>query len=543
MFTDISKIMDKMSLRDKINQTIVVLMENDKKYDFTPGGAFFFGQIITQADEAGMDEIREYVNGFYESCDIPPLITSDFENGCGSMIKGLTPLPFMMGLGATADNKLAYDYGKATALEARSVGANWTFSPVSDLNKNRRNPLVNNRALTDDETLACQMIPEIVRGMQDNGLCACAKHFPGDGIDYRDQHITTTENSMSMEQWYETFGKVYKSLIEAEVDSVMAGHITLPDYPQELSTNLGIPLPATLNKALLTDLLKNELGYKGVVVSDALNMGGFHGFFDTREEAEIESFKAGCDMLLWPSENYGDNLEKAVLSGEVSMERLNDAVARILRMKAKAGMFDNGHQNFYDLTEADKAFVKDVQTRCAEQSITLIRDNLKHFPLKSNKTQKIGIVILTEFGEYRAEAKALKEEFEKRGFVVNYFDGQQFTKEERISFYSENDIVIYAMFSRAFRPIGFLDFTQGRALQLVQLFTPDRATSKTIFVSFGSPYFGDQYLQKAQTYVNAYVPLECSVKGFVKAACGEIDFQGISPVKLNSKEFKYVGLM
>ena len=114
----------KMSLRQKINQTIVVLMEKDKKIDFCPGAAFFFGQIITEADETGLDELRGYVKELIEHCDIPPLITSDFENGCGSMVKGLTPLPYMMGLGATKDSQLAYDYGKATALEARSIGAN-----------------------------------------------------------------------------------------------------------------------------------------------------------------------------------------------------------------------------------------------------------------------------------------------------------------------------------------------------------------------------------------------------------------------------------
>ena len=143
-----------MTLRQKINQTIVIKMERDKKIDYCPGAAFFFGQIITEADEAGLEELKGYVQEFKENCEIPPLITSDFENGCGSMVKGLTPLPYMMGLGATNDPKLAYQYGMVTALEARTIGANWTFSPVCDLNINRRNPLVNNRAMTDDENLA-----------------------------------------------------------------------------------------------------------------------------------------------------------------------------------------------------------------------------------------------------------------------------------------------------------------------------------------------------------------------------------------------------
>lgn len=287
-----------MTLREKINQTIVVLMAKGQKINFAPGAAFFFGQIITEADEAGLDELRGYVKELTEKCDIPPLITSDFENGCGSMVSALTPLPYMMGLGATNNAQLAYDYGKATALEARSIGANWTFSPVSDLNRNRRNPLVNNRGLTDNTELAVKMLPQIVKGMQENGLSACAKHFPGDGMDYRDQHITTTYNDCEMDDWRATYGSVFSEMIKSGVDSVMAGHIGLPAYPQKLHEKLDMPLPATLSKELITDLLKGEMGFDGIVVTDAIGMGGFAGWYPTQEQTEIESFKAGCDMML-----------------------------------------------------------------------------------------------------------------------------------------------------------------------------------------------------------------------------------------------------
>ncbi len=521
-----------MTLREKVEQTMVVMVEKKKRFDFTPGAAFLFGQIITQADDTGIAELREYVDELYAGCKIPPLITSDFENGCGGMIKGLTPFPLMMGLGASNDEKLAYDYGKATALEARSVGANWTFSPVSDLNMNPRNPLINNRGMTDDAGLACRMLPEIVKGMQENGLSACAKHFPGDGVDYRDQHITTTVNSLSLEEWYDTFGKLYREVIAAGVDSIMAGHIALPAYPQKLSERFEQPLPATLNRFLITNLLKEELGFEGIVVTDALNMGGFHGWYDTHEEAEIESFKAGCDMLLWPSASYADNLEKAVLSGEVSMERLDDAVCRILRVKEKAGLFDEHHERFRDMTSDEQRFVKDVQKRCSDQSITLVRDKQRHFPLSVDKTKKVGIVVLKEFDALLSEISGIKEAFEARGFHVQYFDGEQFEDDERCRFYEENDVVIYALLSRPFRPIGFIDYTQGRAWQIAKAFMSPYAIDKNIFVSFGSPYFGNQYLENALTYVNAYAPLECVVNSFVKAACGEIDFMGISPVKL-----------
>ncbi len=525
----VEQILETMSLREKINQTIVVLLQKGKPLDFCPGGAFFGGQIITEADESGIDTLKRYLSEVIDSCNIPPLITSDFENGCGSMVRGLTPMPYMMALGATEDLCLAYDYGKATALEARLLGANWSLSPVSDLNINCRNPLVNNRAMTDNVELACKMIPEIIKGMQDYGLSACAKHFPGDGVDYRDQHITTTVNSLSMEEWKQTFGKLYQDIIATGVDSIMPGHISLPDYPQRLSARFGKCLPATLNKDLIIQLLKGEFGFEGIVVTDALNMGGFHGWFDTHEEAELESFKAGCDMLLWPSEHYGDNLEKAIMSGEISMERLDDAVRRILTIKQKKGLLDSNFEHFRDISEEETTFVKGVQRRCAEKSITLIRDNGQHFPLQPEKTKRIGLIIVAEHLPAKKEAIALKEELEHRGFAVeNYVIGDT----DKKAFYARNDVILYALFSRPFRPIGFLDYSRDNAWLLAGAFMPDGALKKTIFVSFGSPYFGEQYLERAGTYVNAYAMLDCSCRGFIKAACGEIAFEGKSPVKL-----------
>ena len=190
-----------LSLRQKILQTVVIKVDKDNFVADQVGAAFFFGEIITDADEMGLECARRTLARYIDNAKIPILITSDFENGCGSMLKGLTPLPYMMGLGAANSEQLAYDYGKATALEARSVGANWSFSPVSDLNINKRNPLVNVRGIGDDPDHAIRLLKQVVRGMQENGMAACAKHFPGDGLDYRDQHIVTTNNDLPFSEW------------------------------------------------------------------------------------------------------------------------------------------------------------------------------------------------------------------------------------------------------------------------------------------------------------------------------------------------------
>ena len=156
-----------LTLQEKILQTVVIRVDKDKFVSDQVGAAFFFGEIITEADEMGIDQARSTLAQYIDNAKIPILITSDFENGCGSMLKGLTPLPYLMSLGATNCEEIAYNYGKATALEARSVGANWSFSPVSDLNINKRNPLINVRDISDNPELAAKLLEQAILNNED----------------------------------------------------------------------------------------------------------------------------------------------------------------------------------------------------------------------------------------------------------------------------------------------------------------------------------------------------------------------------------------
>ena len=512
-----------LSLKEKILQTVVIRVNKDKFVPEQVGAAFFFGEIITEADEMGRNQARSTLAQYIENAKIPILITSDFENGCGSMLKGLTPLPYLMGLGASNSEEIAYNYGKATALEARSVGANWSFSPVSDLNINKRNPLVNVRGISDDPDVAVRLLKQVVRGMQENGLAACAKHFPGDGLDYRDQHIVTTNNTLTFTDWKKLSGKVFQELIDDGVYSIMAGHITLPDYQEEVFGN-GMKLPATLSGELIDGLLKKEMDFHGVVVTDALGMGGFNGWYDTRQRSEIESFKAGCDMMLWPTADYVKNMTEAVENGYISMDRLDDAVSRILAMKEKLGLFDKDNHAIR-LTKQDTDFVKKTQQETAEHAVTLVRDKGSFFPLNPEKTKKVAVVPVTHYLPAYEEAELLCRELRVRGFEVTYCEKGMNDKD-----IDDHDLVLYALFSRPFRPIGFLDFHSTEAKKVAA--SLQYGTEKTIVVSFGSPYFGNQYFERALTYVNAYSMLSPSVRAFVRAAVGEISFGSFSPVEL-----------
>ena len=512
-----------MTLLEKILQTVVIKVDKDNFVSDKIGAAFFFGEIITEADEMGLDAARKTLAEYIDNADIPILITSDFENGCGSMLKGLTPLPYLMSLGAANSEKLAYDYGKATALEARSVGANWSFSPVCDLNINKRNPLVNVRGLTDDVNLAIKLLPQVIKGMQDNGLAACAKHFPGDGLDYRDQHIVTTNNTLSFDEWKKKSGKVFEEVIKSGVYSVMSGHITLPSYQKEIFDN-EMKLPATLSHELIENLLKKEMGFDGVVVTDALGMGGFNGWYKTMDISQIESFKAGCDMMLWPSENYVKNMTEAIENGYIPMSRLDDAVTRILSMKEKMGLFKKDNHAIA-LSEKDREFVKNTQKNVAEKSVTLMRDDADIFPLTTEKFKKIAVIPITHHIPAFDEGKLLADLLNEKGFDVQYLkDGIKKTETDGY------DLILYALFSRPFRPIGFLDFHSTEAQKVA--ISLQTAVDKTAVVSFGSPYFMNQYFERAKTFVNAYSMLSPSVKAFVSAATGETEFSSFSPVEV-----------
>jgi beta-N-acetylhexosaminidase len=237
-----------LTLREKVCQTVVLngyLVGEMDRYgnlkeviqqcgglanflkEYPVGGFFVGGEVIKEATQ-GSEDVKDVIRQYKEAASIPLLFCSDMENGCGSMVKGLTPFPYLMALGAGRSEELAYEYGKATALEARSIGVNWSFSPVADLNQSRFNPITNIRAVGQDAKLVKSILGKVIAGMQDYGLVATAKHFPGDGTDYRDQHLVTTSNNLSLESWKNNHGEVFQHLIDSGLACIMTGHISLP---------------------------------------------------------------------------------------------------------------------------------------------------------------------------------------------------------------------------------------------------------------------------------------------------------------------------
>ncbi len=507
--------MKEQVLRYKIQQTVI---GNAPEHC---GGIFVGGEIIKTSTE-GAEYTRSYTQALQAKAETPLLIPADIEAGCGYAVSGLTQLPSMMGLGAVNDPDMAYHYGYITGKEARSVGINWAFAPVVDLNFNPRNPLVNIRAIGDDPEKAIPLLRRVVKGMQDGGIAACIKHFPGDGVDWRDQHHITTCNSLSLEDYMRCHGRVFQELAQ-EAYTVMVGHISLPCFQKEKLE--GYYPPATLSQELMVDLLRHELGFRGLVVSDALGMGGFLGWNRSNEESEVLSFKNGCDMMLWPKEGFVENVLSAVENGFISERRVDEAFDRVQELKEKLGLLE---RNFATpLTPQETQQIKKQAEAMYRASLTLECDKNQQLPLGA-EVKKVAIIPVGQVGTVPQCTQAAVDAFAARG--VEAAVHTQLHHDQLRAIAGENDKVLFLLFAQPHHPAGPLDFFEWDASAMWASLAYGR--EKTIVAAFGSPYFKNQYFERANTFINAYSPDVQAVETAVAAMFGEFDFTGTSPVKL-----------
>lgn len=512
-----------MTLREKICQSIIIKADVDehikefggiekflKKY---PVGGVFVGGTICRynTDDDGDSQGRDVAAEYQKYSKIPLLICTDGENG---IVSGETKMPNLLCVGAANDKKLAFDYASAIARQTAGRGVNVTFAPVGDLIINPQNLIVSQRTLGDDVEKASPLYAELIKGYHNNGLMCTAKHFPGDGIDYRNQHVVKSENSLSKEEWYKKSGKMFKTAIDAGVDAIMAGHISCPALQND-DIN-GIYPPATLSYDLLTKVLKEEMGFEGVVISDALDMGGFLRWFYEQDEADIKCYEAGCDMLLWPQLRVIDDILERVEKGEIPESRVEDAFGRIMRMKKKIRPVDGG--------EGAAEFAKKTADELSKKGICMLRNEANLIPLNKEKIKKVRIVRIST-DDCGTELNILKEEFEKRGAKVEIYDSWCNYHVDFDTVNKDYDLLIFAYMLNCEvpSPIGAPAVTIHTSL----VFDND----KTIIASFTSPYILKEYCETAKTYINGYID-ETSLRNFVAGVYGEFEFCGVPSVKI-----------
>ena len=516
----IKEIMSQMTLREKVYQTVIQRSENylydeetsQNRLQEKPMGGFFVGEEIIGSQAMKGDDVVRAIQRAHKYSKIPPIICADTEFGCGYMFPDgrYSNFPWQMTLGATANMEYAYDFGKYTAIPAREIGVNLSLGPVADLNMNFFNPVVNTRAIGDDPVLVKDMLTSMVKGMQEYGLGATAKHFPGDGVDYRDQHFVLTSNTLSVEEWRNSFGLVYQELINNGLLCVMAGHLSFPAYQSECIDD--IALPATLSKDLIMGLLKGELGFRYAVMSDALCMNGFRVPYCDQLQSELECFKAGVDLMLWPSEEYAPALLQAIEQGEIPMSRLDDAVERILLMKQEMGLF--GDKEF-KTDSMDGVF--ELDRRIAEAAITLVRDRKQLLPCDDRKS--IAVIGLTEYDDEIESLKVFQDELKQCGANV---DVHQWDVQGDASRY---DLIIYCTFCHQHKPRGYLQVIQPWQ-------TATFAKESTIVVTFGSPYLINSNFPTVNTAIAVYSDTQECMRSVAKGILGKIPFKGRLPVKL-----------
>lgn len=480
---------------------------------------------------------------------IPLLIPSNLESGGDGAATDGTAYGKQLQVAAAGNPIYAYRLGKIAASEAAALGINWAFAPVVDIDKNFRNPITNVRTYGSDKDVVLNNAREYIRAAKENEVAVSLKHFPGDGVDERDQHLLTSVNSLTREKWDESFGYVYKNLIEEGAQTVMAGHIALPAYQEYYNPQTADRLiPATLSKELLHNLLREKLGFNGLIITDATPMVGYTAAME-RCKAIPGAIEAGCDMILFNkdlAEDY-DYMMEGYGKGLLSAKRLEEAVLRILALKAALKLPQKKKENRLVPGEEALKILKNEQHvewayELADKAITLVKDTQKLLPVTPNRYKRILLEVLGGFPSDERVIHTVRAELEKRGFQVTLYEKEDFAKgvDNITMFKSKYDLVIYlgnvenASNKTTNRINWYTFFGQGNNVPWFVKEVP------TMFVSVANPYHLFD-VPMLQTYINCYSNNQYVLEELVKKICGASEFKGKNPVDpfCGRKELKY----
>jgi len=369
---------------------------------------------------------------------IPMLIAANTEAGGNGAAPDGTYVGWEIKVAAANDKKYAYELGRISGIEAAAIGCNWSFAPIVDLYRNWRNPIVSVRTWSADPDQTLELALEYMRGIMESNIMPAAKHWPGDGIDERDQHLSSAPNWYSTDEWDATFGKVYQGLIDAGLPSMMAGHIALPSYQKKFDPDSNEFTPATLSKAITTDLLRGQLGFNGVVVTDASHMVGMTGFAKRRDILPM-AIMAGCDLFLFfndPDEDFGWMMA-ALEDGRLTRERLDEAVTRTLGLKAKIGLHKVTDKATI-LPPKDEAMARIalpeyrvIAAEISDKAVTLVKNTDDGvLPLSPDKFKRVLVVPIKGpknpmahgMGGKASGAQKIADELTARGYDVELYE-------------------------------------------------------------------------------------------------------------------------
>lgn len=540
------QLIKEMSLREKIGQTGMPSPPAVRKGVIEAGG---YVEYFTQypfngfyVSTAGMiqddgnvmtkgTELAEIVEHTGKELKVPLLVATDAEFGGGQLFKGLSMIPTNMAVGAANSPELAYKRSYYWAKELKSTGINWVFGPVCDILSSFFSN-AGNRCLSDKTERIAELIPHMIRGIRDAGMLSDAKHYPGRGGDYRDSHFALCADSMTREEWNRILKPIWEAAVNAGVDSFMTSHTALPALDASIVRGKTLR-PSSASKKVI-DILREDLSYDGVIVTDAVSMKGLAAAFD-HDDMYIECFNAGNDIILYCGNDYIDVMEKAIADGRVSMERLDEAVERVLKMKKKLGLFD-GKLLGEAMSEEDVADFKQTNYDISRLGGTLIRNEEGFIPVDMRKVKKVSIIGITPSDSFYERLKFMQEAFEKYGIeaeIVETIKSKSVLKE--IS--ETSDLIVYACYLAWMEPHGIPGYSQQREANTL-LNGLSYGAEKSVVASFGSHTIYYNYFEGVDTYLNMYTSNRESMEAFVDGLFGKFEFTGKSPVDLEPKKIK-----
>lgn len=550
-----------MTLEEKIGQ-LFVNMGSSRDEEYLKGVLDNYHIAGVRYNPSKASEVYDQNKILQENSKIPLLIAANTEAGGNGACGDGTYIGHEVKVAATNETRYAYELGRVSGVEAAAIGCNWSFAPIVDINRNWRNPIISTRTWSRDADKTLELSLAYMKGIQESGIVPAAKHFPGDGMDERDQHLSFSVNTLSIDEWDDTFGKVYGGLFEAGLPSIMAGHISLPSYVRHFypdATTEELVMPATLSKYILTNLLRDKMKFNGLVVSDASHMVAMTSAMK-RKDMLPTAIAAGVDLFLFfndPDEDFKWMMD-GYKNGVITEKRLNEALTRTLGIKASINLHKKAKTEILPIKEEAMARIgleenKAISLEIADKAITLVKNKENIFPISSKSHKRVLLVEVKGFeggfGKMFARnavkpVEIIKEMLEKEGFAVTIWEPiidkiDKLPKEEQIA-------AIMNIYAQK-RPIS--EFTDNYDLvinlanvgpsvdQRVQ-WPPSKGTPDipfyvnevpTIFVSLQSPFHLADVPQ-VKTYINCYDDKDFTLKALVDKMLGRSEFTGISPV-------------
>ncbi len=533
--SSIDSLLGSLTLREQIGQLVMPWLLGD----YTAIGTREFDRISYWVDSLQLGGIiisigspidaAAKLNALQRRSRLPLLIAADLEWGSAMRFVGGTAFPMAMGIGATDRELDAYQLGRITALEGRAVGVHMTYSPVADVNNNPDNPIINTRSFGEDPESTARLIAAYIRGANEHGMFTTAKHFPGHGDTESDSHINLPVVSACWDRLDKIELVPFRAAIDAGVTAVMTAHIALPCID-----GASDPPPATLSPAVMTGILRDSLGFDGIVVTDALTMGAIVSKYGVGETV-VKAFLAGSDLLLIPADPAEaiDAMLAAVESGRITRGRVERSVRRMLALKEEAGLFQ---QRTVPLDSIPSRIglreYQEAADDIAARSLTLVQEG----PIEDFRGGRGRTAVITYAEETNlVVGNTLIEELRALGETVNPF--RLYPASGPVSYDSaraviaNNPRVIFAAGVRFIAGRGHIQLPES----LAALIEEAQHKRPTVLVALGSPYLLNQLSDFSAGYLLAWADFEATERATAKALASDAPIEGRLPITLSDE--------